>query len=113
LIENTKIYRDNIAISVGNSRETYSPVIIAQAADTLLTMSGIEASFVISERKDGRIGISARSLGDINVQVIMERMNGGGHLTNAATQLDEMAVIDVYEWLKDIIDEYYEGGDEE
>lgn len=113
LIENTKIYRDNIAISVGNSRETYSPIIIAQAADTLLTMSGIQASFVISERKDGRIGISARSLGDINVQVIMERMNGGGHLTNAATQLDEMSVIDVYEWLKDIIDEYYEGGDEE
>lgn len=113
LIENTKIYRDNIAISVGNSRETYSPVLIAQAADTLLTMSGIEASFVISERKDGRIGISARSLGDINVQVIMESMNGGGHLTNAATQLDDMAVIDAYEWLKEIIDEYYEGGDEE
>lgn len=113
LIENTKIYRDNIAISVGNSRETYSPVLIAQAADTLLTMSGIEASFVISERKDGRIGISARSLGDINVQVIMESMTGGGHLTNAATQLDDISVIEAYEWLKEIIDEYYEGGDEE
>ncbi|SHN33306.1 DHH family phosphoesterase [Gracilibacillus kekensis] len=113
LIENTNIYRGNIAISVGNSREPYGPVVIAQAADTLLTMTGVEASFVISERKDGRIGISARSLGDINVQVLMEKMNGGGHLTNAATQLDDMAVIDAYEWLKDIIDEYYEGGDSE
>ncbi|UOQ49592.1 DHH family phosphoesterase [Gracilibacillus caseinilyticus] len=113
LIENTKIYRENIAISVGNSRETYGPVVIAQAADTLLTMTGIEASFVISEREDGRIGISARSLGQVNVQIIMEKMNGGGHLTNAATQLDDLAVIDTYEWLKDIIDEYYEGGDSE
>ncbi|WP_163538792.1 DHH family phosphoesterase [Gracilibacillus sp. YIM 98692] len=113
LIENTNIYRGHIAISVGNYRETYGPVVIAQAADTLLTMTGVEASFVISERKDGRIGISARSLGDVNVQVIMEKMNGGGHLTNAATQLDDMAVIDAYEWLKDIIDEYYEGGEEE
>ncbi len=114
LIENTKVYRHNIAISVGNSRETYGPVVIAQAADTLLTMTGIEASFVISERKDGRIGISARSLGEVNVQVIMERMNGGGHLTNAATQLDDISVIDAYEWLKDIIDEYYdEEGEEE
>ncbi|GAE93864.1 phosphoesterase [Gracilibacillus boraciitolerans JCM 21714] len=113
LIENTNIYRGNIAISVGNSREAYGPVVIAQAADTLLTMTGVEASFVISERKDGRIGISARSLGGVNVQVIMEKMNGGGHLTNAATQLDDMAVIDAYEWLKDIIDEYYEGGNSE
>lgn len=113
LIENTNIYRGNIAISVGNSRERYGPVIIAQAADTLLMMTGIEASFVISEREDGRIGISARSLGDVNVQVIMERMNGGGHLTNAATQLDDMAVIDAYEWLKEIIDEYFEGGETE
>ncbi|WP_018934407.1 DHH family phosphoesterase [Gracilibacillus lacisalsi] len=113
LIENTNIYRGNIAISVGNSRERYGPVIIAQAADTLLMMTGVEASFVISEREDGRIGISARSLGDVNVQVIMEKMNGGGHLTNAATQLDDMAVIDAYEWLKEIIDEYYEGGETE
>ncbi|QGH36854.1 hypothetical protein GI584_23610 [Gracilibacillus salitolerans] len=113
LIENTNIYRGNIAISVGNSRERYGPVIIAQAADTLLMMTEVEASFVISEREDGRIGISARSLGDVNVQVIMEKMNGGGHLTNAATQLDDMAVIDAYEWLKEIIDEYYEGGETE
>ncbi|GAA0291045.1 c-di-AMP phosphodiesterase-like protein [Gracilibacillus halotolerans] len=113
LIENTNLYRDNIAISIGNQNETYSPVLIAQAADMLLTMTGIEASFVISKRKDGRIGISARSLGKINVQVMMEKMNGGGHLTNAATQLEETTLQDTEEWLKKIIDEYFEGGDGE
>ncbi|MBM7572539.1 DHH family phosphoesterase [Aquibacillus albus] len=113
LIENTNIYRDGVAISVGNKGETYGPVIIAQAADTLLTMSGVTASFVVSERNDGRIGISARSLGEINVQVIMEKMNGGGHLTNAATQLDDTTIEDTADQLKMVIDEYFEGGDYE
>ncbi|QDP42007.1 DHH family phosphoesterase [Radiobacillus deserti] len=113
LIENTKIYREGVAISVGEQGNTLGPVIIAQAADTLLTMSGIKASFVISERSDGRIGISARSLGDINVQIIMEKMNGGGHLTNAATQLDDVTLEEAREQLQSIIDEYFEGGDSE
>ncbi|MBP2004942.1 DHH family phosphoesterase [Halobacillus andaensis] len=113
LIEKADIYREGIAISAGEHGEEYGPVIIAQAADTLLTMTGIVCSFVISERKDGRIGISARSLGDINVQVIMERMNGGGHLTNAATQLEDTTIEDARALLQDIIDEYFEGGDEE
>ncbi|WP_079529018.1 DHH family phosphoesterase [Halobacillus hunanensis] len=113
LIEKADVYRDGIAISAGEHGEAYGPVIIAQAADTLLTMTGIVASFVISERKDGRIGISARSLGDVNVQIIMERMNGGGHLTNAATQLEDTTIEDARALLQDIIDEYFEGGEEE
>ncbi|MFC7319872.1 DHH family phosphoesterase [Halobacillus campisalis] len=113
LIEKAKIYRDGIAIAAGDPKEIFGPVVIAQAADTLLTMTGIVCSFVISERKDGRIGISARSLGDVNVQVIMERMNGGGHLTNAATQLEDTNIEDARALLQDIIDEYFEGGDEE
>ncbi|TGB01240.1 DHH family phosphoesterase [Halobacillus salinus] len=111
LIQRAEVYRDGIAISTGDKGEAYGPVIIAQAADTLLTMSGVIASFVISERSDGRIGISARSLGDINVQVIMERMNGGGHLTNAATQLEDTTIEDAKALLQDIVDEYFEGGD--
>ncbi|SDZ96613.1 c-di-AMP phosphodiesterase, consists of a GGDEF-like and DHH domains [Thalassobacillus cyri] len=110
LIERASIYRDGIAIATGNEGESYGPVLIAQAADTLLTMSGVVASFVISERKDGRIGISARSLGDVNVQVVMERMNGGGHLTNAATQVEDTTISDAKALLQDIIDEYFEGG---
>lgn len=110
LIEKASIYKYGIAISKADAGEVYGPIIIAQAADTLLTMSGIVASFVISERDDGRIGISARSLGDINVQVIMEEMNGGGHLTNAATQLSDATLEEAEEQLKYIIDEYFEGG---
>ncbi|MBO8155652.1 MAG: DHH family phosphoesterase [Bacillaceae bacterium] len=113
LIESTIVYRDNIAITRAQEGETYGPVTIAQAADTLLTMNEIKASFVIAERDDGRIGVSARSLGDVNVQVIMEKMNGGGHLTNAATQLEDTTIDQVEEQLKEIIDEYLEGGDDE
>ncbi|RCW64550.1 DHH family phosphoesterase [Saliterribacillus persicus] len=113
LIENTNIYRGHVAISLGENGQTYGPVVIAQAADTLLTMSGIEASFVISNRADGRIGISARSLGEVNVQIIMEKMSGGGHLTNAATQLEDVSVEEAHDWLKEILEEYFEGGDPE
>lgn len=83
-------------------------MLIAQAADTLLTMDGVVASFVMAKRSDDTVGISARSLGDINVQVIMEMLNGGGHLTNAATQ--QVCSIDEAESrLKTAIDEYLEG----
>ncbi|ASN03818.1 DHH family phosphoesterase [Virgibacillus necropolis] len=111
LIERAEVYRDSIAISKGKNGEVYGPVLIAQAADTLLTMSGINASFVISERSDDKIGISARSLGDVNVQIIMEKMNGGGHLTNAATQIEDTSIEDAEALLRDILEEYLEGGD--
>lgn len=113
LIERTEVYRNSIAIIAAEEGVNHGAVLIAQTADTLLTMTGISASFVISEREDGRVGVSARSLGDVNVQVIMERMNGGGHLTNAATQIEDTTVHDVELLLKDIIDEYYEGRDSE
>ncbi|WP_164670540.1 DHH family phosphoesterase [Virgibacillus doumboii] len=113
LIERAEVYRDSLAISKGKPDEVYDGVLIAQAADTLLTMSGINASFVISERSDDRIGISARSLGEVNVQIIMEKMNGGGHLTNAATQIEDTTIDDAEALLKDILEEYFEGGETE
>ncbi|HLR74446.1 MAG TPA: DHH family phosphoesterase, partial [Virgibacillus sp.] len=112
LIERANIYRDSVAISTAKEGEVYDHVLIAQAADTLLSMKGITASFVISEREDGQIGISARSLGDINVQIIMEKMSGGGHLTNAAAQIADTTITDAEAFLKDILDEYFEGRDE-
>ncbi|CDQ37875.1 MULTISPECIES: DHH family phosphoesterase [Virgibacillus] len=113
LIERADIFRDEIAISKAEEGQVHGPVLIAQAADILLTMSGISASFVISERKDGRVGISARSLGDVNVQIIMEKMDGGGHLTNAATQIKDTTIDEAENLLKEIIDEYYEGSESE
>ena len=84
LIETVTFYHDGIAIAKGNDEEIHDQVLIAQTADTLLTMDGVSASFVISQRSENMVGISARSLGEINVQVIMEALHGGGHLTNAA-----------------------------
>ncbi|KHF40080.1 DHH family phosphoesterase [Halalkalibacter okhensis] len=110
LVESAEFYRNGIAIATAGEEETYSQIIIAQAADTLLTMKGIVASFVISKRKDGMISISARSLGDVNVQLVMERMNGGGHLNNAATQLEGVAMTEAKEQLQHAIDDYLEGG---
>ena len=75
----------------------------AQAADTLLSLSGIEASFVISKRPDGKIGISARSTGEVNVQVIMEKLGGGGHLSNAATQIEDASIAQVRQTLVKVL----------
>lgn len=88
IIKHAEIIYDHIAIAVTEPDHKYSQLLIAKVADTLLNMTDIMASFVISERPDGLIGISARSLGQINVQVVMERLGGGGHLTNAAAQLE-------------------------
>lgn len=112
LIENSYLYKEGLAISKGEPDQVYGQVLIAQAADTLLTMSGVVASFVISKRSDGKISISARSLGDVNVQVVMEGLNGGGHLTNAATQLENCSLDEAEEQLKTVINEYLEGGTE-
>jgi c-di-AMP phosphodiesterase-like protein len=113
LIESVDFYKDGIAIATGSDGQIHDQVLIAQAADTLLTLDGVIASFVIAKRNEEQLGISARSLGDVNVQVIMERLRGGGHLTNAATQLTGMTIVEAEEWLKQAIDEYFEGGKKE
>jgi len=110
MIENASIDSRGIAIAKGDPNETYDQVLIAQTADTLLTLSGVIASFVISKRADQTIGISARSLGDINVQLIMERLGGGGHLTNAAAQLSDITIEEAEQQLRAAIDDYLEGG---
>ncbi len=72
----------------------------------------LSASFVLAKRSEDIVGISARSLGDINVQIIMEMLNGGGHLTNAATQ-QTCTIEEAEEMLMKAIDEYLEGGQTE
>jgi len=109
LIQRTQLYKDHIAIAIGNEEDHFDQVVMAQAADTLLSMSDIKASFVAAPREDGYIGISARSLGEINVQIIMEQLEGGGHLTNAATQL-KVSLSEAEQRLKAVIDDYLEGG---
>ncbi|MGN1401160.1 MAG: DHH family phosphoesterase [Bacillus sp. (in: firmicutes)] len=113
LIESFSEYRNGIVIAKAGPDEVNDQVLIAQTADTLLTMEGVDAAFVVSKRADDVISISARSLGEINVQLIMEALNGGGHLTNAATQFEGITVDEATEQLKQSIDEYLEGGSKE
>lgn len=110
LIRKTQLYKENIAIATGSNEKRYDQVLIAQTADTLLRMEGVKAAFVICIRDDGKVSISARSLGAINVQLIMEDIGGGGHLTNAATQMENETVEGATERLKQAIDRYLEGG---
>lgn len=104
IVMNTEIYRGNLAIAVGNPQESYTQVQVAQAAEVLLTLSGIQASFVVAKRSDETVMISARSLGDINVQSIMEQLGGGGHLTGAATQMEGITLNEAVRRLKEAID---------
>lgn len=110
IIENVDFYRDGIAIAKANEDEMTSQILLAQTADTLLTMENVLASFVIGRKSDGTVGISARSLGHVNVQLIMELLHGGGHLTNAATELEDVTIDEAERMLKQAIDEYFEGG---
>ncbi len=104
LIETVELTDEGIAIAKGNEGVVYGSVLIAQTADILLSMLGVTASFVIATRSDGKIGISARSLGELNVQLVMEELGGGGHLTNAACQLDLDTVDDAEAKLKSTLE---------
>ncbi|WP_281165406.1 DHH family phosphoesterase [Liquorilactobacillus sicerae] len=103
LIDRLEFLGDRLALCAGEPDRIYDPVTAAQAADALLNISGVEASFVITKRQDEKIGISARSNGKENVQVIMEELGGGGHLSNAATQLTDMTVAQAREQLLKVL----------
>ena len=112
IIQTVEFAAPGIAIAHGNEGEVYNSVLIAQTADILLTMKDISASFVVALRPDGQVGISARSLGETNVQLVMERLGGGGHLSNAAAQLPNQPLEDVIAQLKSAIFDVMEGSSE-
>ena len=101
---NAKFTEDGIAISKNEGVHENSQIIIAQAADELLDIKGVRASFVVGATKD-EVVISARSLGDLNVQVIMEKFGGGGHLTMAAAQIKNTTIDETIDKLKIFIRE--------
>ena len=105
LLNSLEILPNNIGIVHGEETIVYHTVVAAQTADMMLSMENIDASFVVTKRNDGRTGISARSLGNKNVQRVMEKMGGGGHLSNAATQLTDMSIEEAIEQLKIVIQE--------
>ena len=93
------------AISVADMNTEDIRLITSQAADELLNIDGVKASFVLFEL-DGVINISTRSFGEMNVQVVMEKFGGGGHHTMAAAQIEGGDIDDVVDMLKEEIDKY-------
>lgn len=113
LIDRVEFVGNGNAVVVGENDRAYDPVTAAQAADSLLTVSGVQASYVVTHRSKDIIGISARSNGETNVQIIMEKMGGGGHLSNAATQIEDRDILDVRKQLLDLIAQTEENNTEE
>lgn len=105
LVERAEIYR-GCAISVGQELAPELAVAVPQAANDLLTITGVNASFV-AVQKGGGMNISARSMGAVNVQVILEKLGGGGHLTMAGAQLKDTAPEKAKQLLIGAIDEFY------
>ncbi|WP_337593273.1 DHH family phosphoesterase [Vescimonas sp.] len=105
IIRQAVLYREDLAIAAID--EECERVTAAKAADELLTLSGVQASFVFYP-KDGGVYISARSLGEVNVQVIVETLGGGGNSTSAGGQLPGVTVEQVRQKLQEAIDKYYE-----
>ncbi|MCR4867539.1 MAG: DHH family phosphoesterase [Lachnospiraceae bacterium] len=103
-VSHVSVYKDIYAISYYDGDSESPTVIAAQAANELLNISGIRASFVLTDY-NGKIYISARSIDDINVQLIMEKLGGGGHMTIAGAQLEGADFNEASERLKNTIDE--------
>lgn len=110
-VRHAEVYRGAFAISVCPGENVESPTIVgAQAANELLNIVGIKASFVLTEYR-GKIYVSSRSIDEINVQLIMERMGGGGHLNVAGAQLTECTLVQAKRMIQTTIDEMLEEGD--
>ena len=106
LVATLKMVRPHMAVICGPDDQIIDPIITAQAADTALDLEKVGASFAVTRRSQDTIGISARSMGKINVQIIMEKLGGGGHLSNAATQIKGVTIEEAKQKLLDAIDEY-------
>ena len=110
-VSQAEIYKKYFAISICTGEDLQSPTIVgAQAANELLNVKGIKASFVLTDYQ-GKIYVSARSIDEVNVQIIMEKMGGGGHMSIAACQMEGTGIIEAIGILKGTIDSMLEHGE--
>ena len=110
-VRHAEVYRNAFAISICPADNVESPTVVgAQAANELLNIVGIKASFVITEYQN-KVYVSARSIDEINVQLIMEKMGGGGHLNVAGAQFADRTVMQVKRMLQDTLNQMIEEGD--
>ncbi len=106
-LKNVEIFRKNVAIAVASDdMPIVDRVTLAKVSDELISISGVELGVTIGHISENEIGMSARSLGAINCQIIMEKMGGGGHLNNAAAQARNMSIEDTVTKLKEAINSY-------
>lgn len=110
-VSQAEIHRGHYAISVCSSEGISSPTVIgAQAANELLNIKGVKASFILTDFQ-GKIYVSARSIDEVNVQVIMERLGGGGHMNIAGAQIEDASVPEAVKLIKDTLNKMIEEGD--
>jgi len=112
VIRRGEVFKKGVIISVCGEDMKVTQLAVAQGADELLEIKGIQASFVIGKKDDTMIIISGRSMGDINVQVILEGLGGGGHLTLAGAQLEGITLEEAKEKLQKSIEEYFQEEEE-
>lgn len=106
IIQTARMYKDGIAVA--RVDHTVGRITAAQAADELLNISGIDTSFVLFPDQEGRVILSARSMGDVNVQVVLEKLGGGGNAATAGAQVPGKTVDEVTKMLLQAIDQYLE-----
>ncbi len=110
-IQDTELYKDVYAIAESQSEGVESPTVVAsKVANSLLDINGVKASFVLTKNK-GKIYISARSIDEVNVQVMMERIGGGGHINMAGAQLKDTSVNEAKDIIRKQIDKMIEEGE--
>ena len=103
---------DGVAYATSDVATSNTQIINAQVSDELMTVKGTKAAFALGRNERGQTVVSARSLGELNVQMIMEKLGGGGHFTAAAVQTDE-PLAEVLAKIKKLVKEYFEREEEE
>ncbi len=108
IVRNAKIYDNDVAVSVYDEDLPNAQLVAAQGADDLLNIRGISTSFVIGKKGEDMVFISGRSLGDTNVQLILEKLGGGGHLSVAGAQFNGKSIEEVKDMLLEAVQEYFD-----
>lgn len=110
-VSQAEIYRNAYAISICTGEDIQSPTIVgAQAANELLNIKGVKASFILTEYQN-QIYVSARSIDEVNVQIIMERLGGGGHMNMAGCQMEDTSLAEGIGIIKHTLDVMTEEGE--
>lgn len=104
IMQGTELYR---GVALAAPEEPQNRVVVATAADELLNISGVDASVVVAQDDSGAVFASARSIGEMNVQILMEKLGGGGNRSAAAVQMQDISLEDAVKKIREAIDDYY------